>query len=76
MLSDQYKQTKNKKQYQNYTDFKIKGYGEYYVRKKAAIGGELFYRLNQNNFYGYSDIIKQKDSLKNYLTINTRLILE
>lgn len=55
---------KNKKQYQNYTDFKIKGYGEYYVRKKAAIGGELFYRLNQNNFYGYSDIIKQKDSLK------------
>lgn len=55
---------KNKKQFQNYTDLKIKGYGEYYLRKKAAIGGELFYRLNQNNFYGYSDIIKDRDSLK------------
>lgn len=55
---------KNKKQYQNYTDFKIKGYGEYYIKKKAAVGAELFYRLNQHNFYGYADIIHQRDSLK------------
>lgn len=55
---------KNKKQYENYTDFKIKGTGEYYLRKKAALGGELYYRYNQNNFYGYADVIHQRDSLK------------
>jgi len=54
----------NNKQYQNYTDFKIKGFGEYYVRKKVAIGADLFYRLNQHNFYGYADVIHQRDSLK------------
>lgn len=55
---------KNKKQYQNYTDLKIKGFGEYYVKKKAAIGAELFYRLNQYNFYGYANDISTRDSLK------------
>jgi hypothetical protein len=55
---------KNKKEVQNYTDFKIKGFGEYFIKKKASIGGELFYRLNQHNFYGYSDIISNRDSLK------------
>lgn len=56
---------KNKKDFQNYTDFKVKGYGEYYIKKKAAIGAELFYRLNQHNFYGYAnDIFFSKDSIK------------
>ncbi len=55
---------KNKKEYQNYTDFKIKGFGEYFIKKKVSLGGELFYRLNQHNFYGYSDEISNRDSLK------------
>lgn len=55
---------KNKKEYQNYTDFKIKGFGEYFIKKKASIGAELFYRLNQHNFYGFSDVITNRDSLK------------
>ncbi len=55
---------KDKKEYKNFTDLKIKGFGEYFIKKKAAIGGELFYRLNQNKFYGYSDVIAEKDSLK------------
>ncbi|HMW11605.1 MAG TPA: hypothetical protein PKK18_08860 [Chitinophagales bacterium] len=56
---------KNKKEYQNYTDLKVKGFGEYYVKKKAAIGAELYYRLNQHKFYGYAnDVIFDKDSLK------------
>ena len=56
---------KNKKDFQNYTDLKIKGFGEYYIKKKAAIGAELFYRLNQHNFYGYAnDVLFNKDSIK------------
>lgn len=56
---------KNKKSFQNYTDFKIKGYGEYYIKKKVAIGADLFYRLNQHNFYGYAnDIFYSRDSAK------------
>ena len=56
---------KNKKYYQNYTNLKIKGFGEYYIRKKASIGAELYYGLNQHKFYGYAnDIIFDKDSLK------------
>lgn len=56
---------KNKKSYQNYTDFKINGFGEYYVKKKVAVGGDIFYQLNQHKFYGYAnDVIFDKDSLK------------
>ncbi|MFN8238523.1 MAG: hypothetical protein U0T77_10170 [Chitinophagales bacterium] len=54
----------NKPKFQNYTDLKIRGFGEYFIKKKAAIGGDFFYRLNQHNFYGYSDIVFTKDSLK------------
>lgn len=56
---------KNKLHYQNYTDLKIKGFGEYYIKKKASIGAELFYRLNQNNFYGYTEQIFSRDTFKN-----------
>ncbi len=55
---------KNKTEFKNYTDFKIRGFGEYYIKKKASIGGELFYGLNQHNFYGYADSIFTKDSMK------------
>lgn len=55
---------KNKIKYQTYTDLKIKGFGEYFIKKKASLGGEFFYRLNQHNFYGYSDVIANRDSLK------------
>jgi len=55
---------KDKVEFKNYTDFKIKGFGEYYIKKKASIGAELFYRLNQHNFYGYSTEVFTKDSLK------------
>lgn len=56
---------KNKKELKNYTDLKIKGFGEYYIKKKASVGGELWYRLNQQFFYGYTnDFAFSKDSLK------------
>lgn len=55
---------KDKKEFKNYTDFKIKGFGEYFIKQKAALGAELFYRLNQHNFYAFSDVISEKDSLK------------
>lgn len=55
----------NKPKFQQYMDMQVKGFGEYYIKKKAAIGGELFYRLNQHNFYGYADdFAYTKDSLK------------
>jgi len=56
---------KSKKSFQNYTDLKIKGFGEYYIKKKVAIGADLYYQLNQHKFYGYAnDVIYDKDSLK------------
>ena len=55
---------KDKVELKNYTDFKVKGFGEVYIKKKAAIGAELFYKFNQHNFYGYSNEIFNRDSLK------------
>lgn len=52
------------KKYQDFTNFKLKGNGEYFIKKSAAIGAELFYKLDQYKFYPYSDVVFTKDSLK------------
>jgi hypothetical protein len=54
----------NKPKFQNYTDLKVRGFGEYFIKKKASVGGDIFYRLNQHNFYGFSDVVADRDSLK------------
>lgn len=54
----------NKPRFQQFTDLKIKGFGEAYIKKMAAVGGELYYSLGQYNYYGYSDVILNRDSLK------------
>ena len=54
----------NKPKFQQFTDLKIKGFGEAYIKKMAAVGGEFYYQLGQYNYYGYSDVILNRDSLK------------
>ncbi len=63
--------------YKQYTDFKIKGYGELYVKKTVALGADLSYKYNQHFYYGYSDIFStSRDSmLLNYNRVDASLYL-
>ena len=54
----------NKIKYQQYTDLKLRGFGEVFIKKAASVGAEVYYRMDRHFFYGYSDMISTKDSLK------------
>jgi hypothetical protein len=64
-----------KDKYKQYTDLKLKGYGELYIKKSLAIGGDVSYRLNQHFYYGYTDVFTAtKDSMKvNYNKVGASL---
>ncbi|MDB5226832.1 MAG: hypothetical protein JWN78_1025 [Bacteroidota bacterium] len=54
----------NKIRYQQYTDLKLRGFGEVFIKKAASVGAEIYYRMDRHFFYGYSDVISTKDSLQ------------
>ena len=53
-----------KPKYKDFLNFKAKGFAEGYIRKMAAIGGSLYFGVDNYKFYGFTDQIFSKDSLK------------
>lgn len=54
-----------KQSYQRYTNLKVRGFADFFIKKAAVISADAFYKYDQHFFYGYSDFLEAgKDSLK------------
>ncbi|MCB9034041.1 MAG: hypothetical protein H6553_09405 [Chitinophagales bacterium] len=56
----------NNPKYQSYYDLNIQGKGEYFLKEKVSIGGNIGVGIDNYHFYGFPDSLDySKDSLKN-----------
>jgi len=62
-ISSKAKKTK----YQQYFDFKIKGFGEYFIKNSALVGADIYTQIDQHHFYANQDSnITRKDIANMY----------
>jgi hypothetical protein len=55
----------NKIRNQQYMNLGVKGFGEVFIKKAASVGADIYYRMDQHYFYGYSDVFTStRDSMK------------
>lgn len=67
-----------KPKYQQYFDLDTRGFGEYFIKKSASIGGDIRFGMDRYNFYGFPDSLDfGKDTIRNtYNRFGASLVLK